>query len=56
MSDLAENKIVNNKDVVMMRFRSNCKLCRYSSYSNICAFAQGGQCPYQSFFEVLNGK
>ena len=43
-----------SKNVLHTPLHPNCRLCHYAGYSNLCTFAQGGECPYISLRNSLN--
>ena len=36
----------NPRNVISTRFHTNCRLCHYAGFSNLCTFFETGKCPY----------
>ncbi|GEM_PF-1415888 len=41
-------------NLVSIPMQSNCRLCHYAGFSNLCTFSLGGECPYLSLKKDLN--
>jgi len=41
-------------NLISIPMQSNCRLCHYAGFSNICTFSLGGECPYRTLKKTLS--
>jgi hypothetical protein len=50
MSEQRSNSVPNR---IHTPLHSNCRLCHSAGFSNLCTYAQGGDCPYMTLKRTL---
>jgi len=52
---MIERRNNNISNPTLTRLHPSCRLCDYTSFSKVCFYSLGGECPYQAFKKDLRG-
>lgn len=49
-----EERSSTYRNLIQTPLHTNCRLCHYAGFSNLCTFFQGGECPYVTMKKSLS--